>query len=101
MIEIVCASISAIAAVVVAFVGVRGEKRSKRAERRAAEREQIYQLQMEMQTANTELTKAIAIAIKRGYPNGEIEAAFATVGKTEEKYNKYLQGLAAKKIAKI
>lgn len=101
MIEIVCASISAFAAIVVAIVGVKGEKRSKQAERRAAEREQIYQLQMELQTANTELTKAIAIAIKRGYPNGEIEAAFSTVDKVEVKYNSYLQGLAAKKIAKI
>lgn len=96
--EVICAIITGIAGIIIAYVGVKGERRSKRAERRSIEREKIYGLQMKMQTANIELSKAIAVAIKRGYPNGEIEAAFHVVEEVEAEKNAYLESLAVKKL---
>lgn len=104
---IICAIVSAASAIIVAIITSKSAKAQKamaeqaaKSEAREAQREQQQILQLEMQHANTSLTVGVAMALKHGHCNGEVEAGLAAVKAADEKYQRYLEGIAVHHLAK-
>lgn len=102
---IVIASISATASIIVAIIGgcftvqqnkiqKQAKEDAKRADARAEQRKRESLLAMEMNYANTKLTIGVAMALKRGHANGEIEEGLEMVNKASNNYNAYLREIA-------
>lgn len=107
MIDIVCAVITGLAAIIcaaMAAVGAKREKREKaereRIDRRAAQRAKEGRLQLAMIDADCKLTVGVAMALKRGDCNGEVEAGLEAVRKTTKEYEQFLEGIAMDHITK-
>lgn len=105
MIEIICAIITGVAAIIcaaMAAAGVRREKREKveqeRIDRRAEQRAKEGRLQLAMIDAECKLTVGVAMALKRGHCNGEVEAGLAAVQKTTKEYERFLEDIAIEHI---
>lgn len=97
--------ISAAATVVVAIItGVISYKIAKlnkkineekeESDKRAKQRKDEALLQMQMTQANSQLTIGIAMALKHGKCNGEVEAGLAAVNKANDDYNSFLKKIA-------
>jgi len=52
-------------------------------------------LALELQIATAKLTFAVAMAVKRGSPNGEIEEGVKAYNEAKERYNKFIREQAA------
>lgn len=65
-----------------------------RVERRAEERKQESLLALEMNMANAKLSYAVAMAIKRGTPNGEVEEGIEAYEDARKKYLQFLDKIA-------
>lgn len=98
--ELVCTIISGICTIIVAYISTNNAKHIKKSEERAKVRTEAQFIQMKMQSANTKLTDAVAVAIKRGYANGEVEEAQKQVEEAEAEYEDFIKKQAAKTIAK-
>lgn len=101
MVEILCAFIAASAAIICAAMAAQASKRDKRdqaeqerVERRAEQRAKEGRLQLAMIDANCQLTVGVAMALKRGKCNGEVEAGLSAVQKTTKDYERFLEGIA-------
>ena len=53
-----------------------------------------------MLNANCQLTVGVAMALKRGHCNGEVEAGLAAIEKTTKDYEQFLEGIAIDHIAR-
>ena len=100
MVEIICAVITSVAAIIcaaMAAAGARREKREKaeqeRVDRRAEQRAKEGRLQLAMIDANSKLTVGVAMALKRGHCNGEVEAGLQAVQQTTKEYERFLEGI--------
>lgn len=100
MTDIICAAISALAALSCTFVSVRSSKNQKRADKRAELRASESRLMLDMINANSKLTIGTAVAIKNGKSNGEIEKGLQAVKECEDKYEKFLQEIAIQHLTK-
>lgn len=103
--QIEVAVIGLIQALMVAIIGglfARTSKKQKeatdRAEVRAVLRAQESALAMKLTSATLNLSTANAIAIKRGEPNGETDAALTEAKKAMSEYYDLINGVAAKQI---
>lgn len=101
MTSIVCAVIAAVATIICAWIAAvttRADKERKArdavTEQRAQERSRESQLQLEMIAANSELTVGVAMALKNGHCNGEVEAGLQAVDKANKEYTKFLEQVA-------
>ena len=63
-------------------------------EKRAEERKQESLLALEMNMANAKLSYAVAMAIKRGTPNGEVEEGILAYNEARKKYLQFLDKVA-------
>ena len=59
------------------------------------------QLQLQMLMANSNLTYAVAMAVKRGTPNGEVETAIADYLAAKKEYEKFLTDRAVTAVTGI
>lgn len=100
MIEIICAAIAAAATIICAYIAAQGKKRDKMEETRAEQRAKEGQLQLKMLDANSKLTIGVAMALKHGYANGEIEAGLKAVKDAQTEYVNFLEGVAIDQIKK-
>lgn len=76
-----------------------GQKQRSRAQRerveaRAAQRAKEGRLQLAMIHANGKLTVGVAMALKRGHCNGEVEDGLEAVKKADAEYAAFLEGVA-------
>ena len=101
MISIICACIAAAATVICACIAAESAKAEKSraakdalSERQARERARESQLQLAMIAANSELTVGVAMALKNGRCNGEVEAGLAAVEQANKEYVKFLEQVA-------
>ena len=60
----------------------------------AEQRAKEGRLQLAMINANCQLTVGVAMALKRGHCNGEVEAGLAAIEKTTKEYEQFLEGIA-------
>ena len=69
-------------------------KRDKKTELAVQRRTDESLLQLELSSANGDLSYAVAMAIKRGQPNGEVEKAVEVYKEAKNKYYHFLNKLA-------
>lgn len=107
MVDIVCAFIAAVATVLCAIVAAGTKKRDKqmqeaaeRAEARSAQRTKEGRLQLAMISADTKLTVGVAMALKHGHCNGEVEEGLEAVRAAQEEYTRYLSEIAMDSLRK-
>lgn len=93
-------SIASILCAVLVFCFQRRQNRRDAAmDKRAAARQTESLLGLEMQAATGQLAAATAVAVKRGYANGEMEGAFAAYNAANTKYEKFIREQAVEHIA--
>ena len=103
MVEILCAFIAAVAAIICAAMAAQSSKREKREQaeqERAEQRAKEGRLQLAMLDANCRLTVGVAMALKRGHCNGEVEQGLAAIKKTQHEYEQFLEGIALDQITR-
>lgn len=107
MTEIICAAITAASAIVCALVASQNKRREKaeaerieREERRAAMRMRESHLQLRLLEAETSLTIGVALGLKRGKCNGELEEGLKKVQAAREEYETFLQEIATEHLSK-
>lgn len=106
MVDVICAVVAALAAIACAYIAAKNaetEKKRKKfdekADARAKERAREARLQLQMINANSELTKEIALALKAGRANGNVEEGLQEVCKAQEAYQHFLEDFAMDKLA--
>ena len=100
MTEIICTAITAAATIICAMIALDGKKRGRKEDARAEQRAKEGRLQLRMMDANTKLTVGVAMALKNGHCNGEVEAGLAAVQAANSEYVKFLEGIALDEIKK-
>lgn len=98
MTEIVCAVITTIGAIAVALIGKSVSAHNKRMDEQAEERVKESRLQLKMMAANTSLTLGVAMALKHGHCNGEVEQGIAEVKEAQEEYVNFLENIMIDKL---
>lgn len=91
----ISAGMSALTALVVWYMERRQKKRDRIAEENAFKRKKESLLSLQMMSANSQLSYAIAMAWKRGYANGEVEAALEDYNAASAAYKAFREELAA------
>lgn len=71
-----------------------------RVEARAAQRAKEGRLQLEMLHANSKLTVGVAMALKRGHCNGEVEDGLEAIKNADQAYAAFLEGIAVDHLTK-
>lgn len=74
------------------------DKRDKEEEERASQRAKEGRLQLRMLNANSQLTVGVAMALKRGHCNGEVEEGLKAVKEANDEYTKFLEDIAINNI---
>lgn len=69
--------------------------RAKRAEERDEQQKRESRLSLKMVMANNKLSYAVAMAVKRGKPNGEVEEAVQAFLDAKKEYEDFLREVAA------
>ena len=100
MTEVICAALTGFCAIVCAVIASQASKREKREKkeqerinRRAEQRAKEGRLQLAMIDANCKLTVGVAMALKRGHCNGEVEQGLAAIQRTQRDYEQFLEGI--------
>ncbi len=70
------------------------KEEAERVDRRAEQRAKEGRLQLAMINANCQLTVGVAMALKRGRCNGEVEQGLVAVDKATREYEQFLEGIA-------
>lgn len=95
---VICAVISAISAILCAYVASAVKKSRAEEEKRAERRKKEAMLSLQMASANAALTVGVAWALKRGHCNGEVEEGLARVKEAQEAYTRFEQEVLAEEI---
>lgn len=96
--EIICTVITAVGAIVVAVIGKSVSNHNKRMDAQAEERVKESRLQLKMMAANTNLTLGVALALKHGHCNGEVEQGIAEVKEAQSEYIDFLENVMVDKL---
>lgn len=100
MTEIICTAITAAATIICGYIAISGKRRAEREDERAEQRSKEGRLQLRMMDANSKLTVGVAMALKHGHCNGEVEAGLKAVQEASDDYVKFLEGIAIDQIKK-
>ena len=107
MTEIICAVVAAAATILCAWIASKSSRAEKarkvdeeKAQKRADQRSKEARLQLAMIAANSKLTVGVAMALKHGHTNGEVEEGLAAVEAANSDYTKFLEDLALEHIKK-
>ena len=73
-------------------------RRDERAARQAERRKRESLLSLEMMSANNQLSYALAMAVRRGRPNGEVETALEAYNEAKAAYDHFKAELAAEQM---
>lgn len=102
MMDWVLIAIEAAIAIATGYILWRIQRSQDKRERGEEERENALKkrdlLSLEMQMASAKLSYAVAMAVKRGSPNGEIEEGIKAYEDAERKYMTFLNEQAAEHI---
>jgi len=88
-----------ISAAITFYVQRRQKRRDEDMERHTAARKREAHLSLEMQMATAKLAYAVAMAMKRGKPNGEVEEGIEAYDAAKKNYIEFLNEQAAEHIA--
>lgn len=87
-----------ITGVILAFYNRHQSKREKEHEKKEEARRKESLLSLEMNMATAKLSYALAVAVKRGTPNGEVEQGIAAYEEAKNKYYAFLNEQAIEHI---
>lgn len=82
--------------IVMAFWNKRQKERDERADEKERERVRSELLRISLLVATAQLSYAVAMAVKRGRPNGEIEVGVAQYEKSMEEFRQFEREQIAK-----
>lgn len=99
-ITVITALISATATIIVACISKNVKDQTKRSEEEQLLRAKEAKLQLKMQHANSKLTVGVAMALKRGHCNGEVEEGLRAVNEADAEYSAFLENIAIEHIKK-
>lgn len=91
---------SLVVSIFMVYFNRRQSKRDKDIDERATIRQQESLLSLELQMATAKMSFATAIALKRGYANGEVEDGIKAYEAAKKKYLDFLNQQATTRIAK-
>jgi len=101
MVDIICAIVAAIATIICAVItafSVRAERQRRETEANTetlnSQRAKEARLQLSMIDANSKLTVGVAMALKNGHANGEVEEGLRAVNTANAKYAEFLEEVA-------
>lgn len=97
---IVTSCISAVTAVVVAVVTANVSKMQKAESVKAERRKEESLLGLRLSNANCALTIGVAMALKNGHCNGEVEEGLREVKAARDEYIKFEQRILAEELSK-
>ena len=100
MTEIICTVITAAATIICGYMAISGKKRAEREDERAEHKAKEGMLQLQMIDANSKLTIGVAMALKHGHCNGEVEVGLQAVQEASDNYVQFLEGIAIDQIKK-
>ena len=107
MTKMICAVVTTATAFICAWIASKSswdEKVRKidevKAQKRADQRSKEAMLQLAMIAANLKLTVGVAMVLKHGHANGEVEEGLAAVEAANSDYTKFLEDLALEHIKK-
>lgn len=86
--------------IVLAVFNRKQSRKDAAVEQRASARKEESLLSLEMNMASAKLSYAVAMAIKRGSPNGEVEEGIDAYEAAKKKYFKFLDKLALENLNK-
>lgn len=89
---------SLIVSLVMAYFNSRQKKREKAIDDRAEARKKENLLALDLQMATAKLAYAVAMAIKRGTPNGEVEEGIEAYEEAKKKYLHFLDEQAIERL---
>lgn len=99
--ELISGGALIIVAIIEAFAHkdrIQNKKMMEEREKHENLRRQEALLQLEMESANIKLTKIIAKKVQNQETNGDVEEAYKAVHKAQEKYYKFINGVAINEI---
>lgn len=88
---------SIVVGIVMALWNKRQKKRDELTEEKERERVKSELLRISLLVASAQLSYAVAMAVKRGKPNGEIEVGIAQYDKSMEKFREFEREQLVKK----
>lgn len=94
MTEVICTGITAAATIICAIFAAQHKSLSEISEERAEQRAKEARLQLKMSAANNKLTIGVAMALKNGHANGEVEEGLKAVEAAQLEYRQFLEELA-------
>lgn len=100
MTEIICAVITATAAIVVAVIERRNKIQNKKIEERAEKRAQESRLAMDLMYANCALSLTTAKKLANMHTNGDVEEAMTAARLAQDNYMDFIRDEAAKTLSK-
>lgn len=98
MIPIITGIISAISAIIVAYIGAHTKAMDAKAESREKRREKESLLSMKLMDATLQLSIVSANALTHGQNNGNVEEAREAAKKAREEYESFLREVTAKSL---
>lgn len=101
MVEIICATIAGVCAILSAVVNSRVSRNIKRSEARAKRRAEESLLAMDLMSANCALSLVTAKKVNGHQTNGDVEEAMERAEKAQAAYFKFVRGQAAQNVSKI
>ena len=84
--------------IVMVVINARQKKREKEIDARAEARKQESLLSLKLTMATAKMSFAVAMAVKRGHPNGEVEEAIADYEAAKKEYIQFINEQAAERI---
>lgn len=101
MTEIICAVVASASTIICACIAANTAKAEKvrkkneeKEEQRSLQRSKEARLQLAMIAANSKLTVGVAMALKHGHTNGEVEEGLAAVENANGEYSRFLEEVA-------
>ncbi len=98
--EVICTLLTAASAALVAVIGGAFQKDKRKTEERAALRAEENLLSMKLMSATCAVSLVTAKAVFNQKTNGDVEEAMDAAKEAQEDYFAFIDGVAAKKIAK-
>lgn len=100
MTEIVCAAITAVATIIVAFVGANIRRSNARMEERAKLRQRESMLSLKMMDATLQLSIVTANALTGGHNNGNVKRARDAADAAAKEFEDFMREVTAHEISK-
>ena len=104
---IICGVVAVVGTIICSVIGAKSARRDKeikaqndKCEVRAEQRAKEGRLQLAMISANTKLVVGVAMALKHGHANGEVEEGLKAVEEANHEYTKFLEGIAIDHLTK-